>query len=63
LSFIGYVFLFSGWLLVVAALLLLAGTGERAVFVVAGLLVEVLGLALLARYYRAVQRVGQKGVR
>jgi len=56
LSFIGYLFLISGWLLVLAALVLLAGTGQRLVFVVAGLLVELLGLALLARHYRLMQK-------
>jgi hypothetical protein len=53
---IGYVLLFSGWLLVVAALLLLAGTGLRFAFVGAGLLVELLGFALVALRYRSVQR-------
>jgi hypothetical protein len=46
----------SGWLLVLAALLLLAGLGQRFAFVLAGLLVELLGLALVAQRYRALQR-------
>lgn len=56
MSLIGYVFLVSGWLLVLAALMLLEGNGQRLVFVVAGLMVEMLGLALLAWQYRAVQK-------
>jgi hypothetical protein len=56
LGFVGYLFLISGWLLVLAALLLLAGTGQRLTFVIAGLLVELLGLALVAQHYRSLQR-------
>jgi hypothetical protein len=56
LSLIGYVLLVSGWVLVVAALLLLAGTGQRLAFVGAGLVVELLGLGLVAVRYRAMQR-------
>ncbi len=56
MGFVGYLFLISGWLLVLAALLLLAGTGQRLTFVIAGLLVELLGLALVAQHYRSLQR-------
>jgi hypothetical protein len=35
---------------------LLAGAGQRLAFVVAGLLVELLGLALVAQHYRLLQR-------
>jgi hypothetical protein len=56
LGFVGYLFLISGWVLVLAALLLLGGTGLRLVFVVAGLLVELLGLGLVAQHYRSLQR-------
>jgi hypothetical protein len=55
-SFIGYLLMVSGWLLVVASLFLLAGLGQRLTFVVAGLLVELLGLALIAQRYRSLQR-------
>jgi hypothetical protein len=41
----------SGWMIVLATLALLAGTGERFGFVVAGLAVEALGLGLLAKSY------------
>jgi hypothetical protein len=46
----------SGWLLVVASLFLLAGLGQRFAFVLAGLLVELLGLALVAFRYRSLQK-------
>jgi ABC-type transport system involved in cytochrome bd biosynthesis fused ATPase/permease subunit len=55
-SFIGYLLMVSGWLLALAALFLLAGLGQRLTFVVAGLLVELLGLALIAQRYRSLQR-------
>ena len=45
----------SGWLLSLAAPLLLAGLRQRFVFVLAALLVEVLGLALVAHRYRSLQ--------
>jgi hypothetical protein len=53
---IGYLLLVSGWLLVFASLFLLAGLGQRLTFVVAGLLVELLGLTLIALRYRSLQR-------
>jgi hypothetical protein len=46
----------SGWLLVFASLFLLAGLGQRFTFVLAGLLVELLGLALIALRYRSLQK-------
>lgn len=48
----GFGLLLSGWMIVVSALVVLPGPGERASFIVAGLLVELLGLALVARSYR-----------
>lgn len=48
--------MFSGWLLLLAAVLLLGGQAQRLVFVVAALLVEALGLGVMAYGYRAVQR-------
>jgi ABC-type transport system involved in cytochrome bd biosynthesis fused ATPase/permease subunit len=53
---IGCLLMVSGWLLVFASLFLLAGLGQRLVFVIAGVLVELLGLALVAMRYRALQR-------
>jgi hypothetical protein len=55
-SSIGYLLLLSGWLLVFASLFLLAGIGQRFAFVLAGLLVELLGLALIALRYRSLQK-------
>ncbi len=46
----------SGWLLALAALLLLAGPGQRLPFVLAALFVELLGLAIVAYRYRSLQR-------
>ena len=45
----------SGWLIAMAALVLLTRLLERSCFVAAGLSVEVLGLVLLAQRYRAMQ--------
>jgi hypothetical protein len=45
----------SGWLIVMAALVLLTRLAERYGFVVAGFAVEVLGLVLLAQRYRSMQ--------
>jgi hypothetical protein len=45
----------SGWLIVMAALVLLTRLPERYGFVVAGMAVEVLGVVLLAQRYRSVQ--------
>jgi ABC-type transport system involved in cytochrome bd biosynthesis fused ATPase/permease subunit len=56
LKWIGCLLLVSGWMIVATALLLLAGLGQRFAFVAAGLLVECLGLSLLAQHYRALQR-------
>jgi hypothetical protein len=56
LTLIGYLLMVSGWLLAIAALFLLAGLGQRLAFVIAALLVELLGLALIAIRYRSLQR-------
>jgi hypothetical protein len=56
MRFIGYLLMISGWLLTMAALLLLASPVQRLAFVIASLLVELLGLALIAQHYRAPQR-------
>ncbi len=53
---IGYLLMLSGWLLVLASLFLLTRLGQRFTFVVAGLLVELLGLTLIALRYRSLQR-------
>jgi ABC-type transport system involved in cytochrome bd biosynthesis fused ATPase/permease subunit len=56
MTLIGYLLMVSGWLLVFASLFLLAGQGQRFSFVVAGLLVELLGLSLIVLRYRSLQR-------
>lgn len=56
MTLIGYLLLISGWLLAFASLFLLSGLGQRLTFVLAGLLVELLGLALVALRYRSLQR-------
>jgi hypothetical protein len=52
---IGCLLMVSGWLLVVACLVLLPGLAQRAAFVGAGVAVEALGLVVLARSYRRLQ--------
>lgn len=56
MRFIGCLLLVSGWLLGMAALVLLAGLAQRFVFLTAGLFVELLGFALVAQRYRGLQR-------
>jgi len=45
----GLLLLLAGWILVLAAIALLAAAGPRGAFLLAGVGVEVLGLVLLAR--------------
>ena len=45
----GFLMLLAGWILVVAALALLASAGTRVIFVLAGIVVEVVGLVLVFR--------------
>ncbi|WP_158821610.1 hypothetical protein [Granulicella sp. S156] len=56
MSFVGCLLMVSGWLIAIAALLLLVGSGQRLAFVMAGLLVESIGLVLVAQSYRALQK-------
>jgi len=56
----GFVLLISGWALVLAALVLLGGLGQRLGFILAGLGVESLGLYLLASGCKALQSVQKK---
>lgn len=56
MSFVGCLLMVSGWLIAIAALLLLVGSGQRLAFVMAGLLVEFIGLVLVAQSYRALQK-------
>jgi hypothetical protein len=48
--------LLSGWLIVLAALVMLSAFAQRAAFITAGIGVEVLGLALLTHSYTSMQR-------
>jgi len=52
----GFLLLISGWILVLAALALLASATSRGWFIAAGVAVEILGIALAARTY-----VSQRG--
>jgi hypothetical protein len=56
LSWIGCGLLVSGWIIVMASLLLLTSLGQRFGFVASGLAVEVMGLALVARGFMLRQR-------
>ncbi len=49
----GLVLLVAGWLILLFALVLLSSTGLRYFFVIAGLLVQLLGLAMVAVHHRA----------
>lgn len=55
MDLIGTVLLVSGWVLGLAALVMLAAVEQRLAFVAAGLLLEVLGLAVIAYRRRAVE--------
>jgi hypothetical protein len=44
--------LLAGWSILIVAIIILPSPVSRAVFVVAGLLVEILGLVLVGRYHR-----------
>lgn len=50
----GFLLLVAGWTIVVAALLLLPSAGSRVMFVLAGVVVQVLGLALAVRSHRVL---------
>jgi uncharacterized membrane protein len=54
----GFLFLLSGWAIVIAAVLLLANAA-RAVFILAGLAVEIVGLAFVLRSHSVLQ--GERG--
>jgi hypothetical protein len=51
--------LLSGWIIVLAALVLLPGMGMRAAFIAAGLAVEIVGLGLIGRGQVDVERRAQ----
>ncbi len=49
MKFVGFLLLLTGWLLVLAAIVLLASPPPRAEFVLAGVAVEALGLTFVIR--------------
>jgi hypothetical protein len=49
MRFVGFVLLTSGWLLVLASIVLLGMSGARGAFVFAGVAVEALGLVMVFR--------------
>ena len=53
---VGCLLLLSGWLIALSAMVMLTSLPQRVVFVLAGLSVEGLGLILLTRAYRSMQR-------
>jgi hypothetical protein len=59
---VGCVLMVSGWALLVAALVLLPALGLRFAFGVAGMLVEAIGLGVLAYGYRAAVRGADGGL-
>lgn len=56
MKLIGCMLLLSGWVIVLAALVMLTTLGQRAAFVASGIALEILGIALLTRSYTAEQR-------
>ena len=49
MKILGFLLLLSGWGLVLAALVLLAANAPRAIFVLAGIGVEIVGLVVVIR--------------
>jgi hypothetical protein len=56
LKLIGCLLLISGWLIVLAALVMLQTLVQRGAFIAAGVGTEILGLVLLTNAYTAQQR-------
>jgi hypothetical protein len=59
LKFAGYLMLISGWVIVLAALVLIPEFALRASFIAAGMSVEIIGLGLIARGQVTDQRQAQ----
>jgi len=49
MKLLGFLLLVAGWLIVLSALALLAASGPRAAFILAGAGVEILGLVIVVR--------------
>jgi membrane-bound ClpP family serine protease len=58
MKFAGVMLLLAGWIILLAAVALLASPAPRAAFVLAGMAVEVLGLAILFRSNFIFRREG-----
>ena len=56
MKFVGFLLLLAGWLLVLAAVVLLAAPASRTCFVLAGLGVEILGLFFVFRAHSPLGR-------
>jgi len=57
----GFILMISGMAIVLAALALFAGLGERLGFALTGVAVELLGLGVLAYAYKSLQAVRKPG--
>jgi cytochrome c biogenesis protein CcdA len=57
----GFLLMFAGWVLVLAALAMLRSLESRTVFVLAGMAVELLGIVLAARAHLSVRSVEKNG--
>jgi hypothetical protein len=55
----GFLLLVAGWAIVVSAVALLPSAGPRAAFVLAGMAVELLGLALSLRSHLLLEAEGE----
>jgi hypothetical protein len=55
MKFVGFLLLLTGWFLVLSAIALLGSATSRAGFVVAGIVVEALGLTLVIRSHLIVR--------
>lgn len=49
MKLLGFVLLLAGWLIVLAAIVLLPSAAVRAAFAISGIAVEILGFGLVAR--------------
>lgn len=56
MKLIGCLLLISGWLIVLASLVMLQAFAQRAAFIAAGFGTEILGLSLLTHAYTTQQR-------
>jgi hypothetical protein len=56
MKFAAVMLLLAGWIILLAAVVLLVSPAPRAAFVLAGMAVEVLGLAILFRSHSVLRR-------